>query len=482
MAAERVALTRDRDDQGWDDRDAVLHEEVDRLPQRYRAAVVLCDLEGLTQEQAARRLGWPAGTVRSRLARGRDRLRDRLTRRGLAPAAIPLGASLATEQTPAAVPEALVETTVRAGLHLAARQALTGTTALALALTEGVLRIMSWTKFTWIAAIVLAGGVLVGGTSLLGHRVMGLQQAPPAGAKSQPKDQAGVTGGPTAPAPPGPEALRPRDKARLDAARKLRDALFQRWQAGRGNQIDTMEYLTWERRCDDVEGEVTVKNDNDRVRFLERRVTKLKRIEQLARARYDKDELREVDFFAAEFELHEAEDALEKARAKLKARGVAGSDKGSRQLMELLNPGPRPAIPPAPPAVPPLEKGRIPQGAPDESEGVDGDVAAATDREELGRRYPTSGRGHRPATGHFPSQRGVCHRSGVRPRQPDPRLEPLGRVRAAATPPVVRLVLGRLADWPKERQAELLPDRWSPPAAAEATTGEDHKNTDESPS
>src|SRR5262249_26093058 len=61
-AAELGALTRDRDDQTWDDRDAVLHEEIGRLPQRYRVAVVLCDLEGLTQEQAARRLGWPAGT------------------------------------------------------------------------------------------------------------------------------------------------------------------------------------------------------------------------------------------------------------------------------------------------------------------------------------------------------------------------------------------------------------------------------------
>jgi len=47
--------------QGWDDRDAVLYEELNRLPERYRLAVMVCDLEGLTQEQAARRLGWPGG-------------------------------------------------------------------------------------------------------------------------------------------------------------------------------------------------------------------------------------------------------------------------------------------------------------------------------------------------------------------------------------------------------------------------------------
>ena len=65
--AEMAAEVRESDD-----RDAILHEELGRLPEKYRTAVVLCDLEGLTQEQAARRLGWPDGTVRSRLARGRE--------------------------------------------------------------------------------------------------------------------------------------------------------------------------------------------------------------------------------------------------------------------------------------------------------------------------------------------------------------------------------------------------------------------------
>ena len=46
----------------------MLHEELGRLPERYRAALVLCYLEGLACEEAARRLGWPVGTVKSRLA------------------------------------------------------------------------------------------------------------------------------------------------------------------------------------------------------------------------------------------------------------------------------------------------------------------------------------------------------------------------------------------------------------------------------
>lgn len=73
-----------------DDLGARLLEEIGRLPERDRAAVVLCDLEGQTSEDAARALGWPVGTLKNRLSRARRRLRDRLTRLGLAPGA-PLG-------------------------------------------------------------------------------------------------------------------------------------------------------------------------------------------------------------------------------------------------------------------------------------------------------------------------------------------------------------------------------------------------------
>ena len=61
-----------------------LHDEIDRLPVAFRLPVVLCYFEGLTLDEAARRLRWPAGTVRSRLARARDKLRRGLTRRGVA--------------------------------------------------------------------------------------------------------------------------------------------------------------------------------------------------------------------------------------------------------------------------------------------------------------------------------------------------------------------------------------------------------------
>ena len=84
-AESRPPLMFPADD--WKDVCSILHEEIDRLPDCCRVPVVLCDLEGLTHEQAARRLCWPVGTVKSRLTRGRERLRGRLVRRGLAPTA-----------------------------------------------------------------------------------------------------------------------------------------------------------------------------------------------------------------------------------------------------------------------------------------------------------------------------------------------------------------------------------------------------------
>ena len=73
----------------------ILHEEIDRLPESQRLPVVLCDLEGLTYEQAAEQLRWTVPTLRCRLAKARQRLKGRLTRRGFtAPAA---GAALAAE-------------------------------------------------------------------------------------------------------------------------------------------------------------------------------------------------------------------------------------------------------------------------------------------------------------------------------------------------------------------------------------------------
>jgi RNA polymerase sigma factor (sigma-70 family) len=105
--APTLIIDRDGDDLG-----SVLNEEIERLPDRYRTAVVLCLLQGLTQEQAGHSLGWPSGTVRSRLARGRRLLQDRLARRGLTPSAVLSGVRISS----ASVTLPLIESTTRAAL------------------------------------------------------------------------------------------------------------------------------------------------------------------------------------------------------------------------------------------------------------------------------------------------------------------------------------------------------------------------------
>jgi RNA polymerase sigma factor (sigma-70 family) len=148
--------------------DRVLHEELERLPERYRAPLVLCDLQGLSHEQAARSLGWPVGTVKSRLARGRHRLRGRLVRRGLAPDAGLLTALLKPAGPDALVPAALVDST--AGTAIPFLTARTIAPASVLFLAQGVLRSMLLIRWLKVASVVLVLGATASGLDLLARK------------------------------------------------------------------------------------------------------------------------------------------------------------------------------------------------------------------------------------------------------------------------------------------------------------------------
>lgn len=129
----------------------ILHEEISRLPEGQRLPVVLCDLEGLTYEQAAKQLGWTVPTLRCRLAKARQRLRGRLTRRGVTALEVgilldPQSASAVT--TPTIVPPALVQATVNAAMG---GSALSG----AMLLTETLMKGMLMTKIRMVSTAVM---------------------------------------------------------------------------------------------------------------------------------------------------------------------------------------------------------------------------------------------------------------------------------------------------------------------------------------
>ena len=185
-----------------DENSRILHEELDRLPERLRAPIVFCYLEGMTHEQAARHLGCPVGTVRSRLARARERLRGRIARRGLAPG-LALAGLMATDAGASAVPPAILVSLVKTAAQIADGTASLrggcGVSVRVAALLEGVLNMFRWKQAAGAASAMAMVGVVV---TVAGMAVF----AGPGGGDNGPTSRPAADGGRPL-VPPGPRTI-----------------------------------------------------------------------------------------------------------------------------------------------------------------------------------------------------------------------------------------------------------------------------------
>ncbi|HTU17942.1 MAG TPA: RNA polymerase sigma factor [Gemmataceae bacterium] len=157
----------------------ILDEEINRLPTKYRLPVLLCYLQGMSSEEAARQLGCAKGTIFSRLSRARDLLRRRLVRRGLDVSAGALAAVLVENAALRAAPSlALREITIHISLLLAAGTAGQSLSAPLAALVEGVVRSMFLSKVKFAVIILLALGLVGSGAGFLAHHSKAEPPAP----------------------------------------------------------------------------------------------------------------------------------------------------------------------------------------------------------------------------------------------------------------------------------------------------------------
>jgi RNA polymerase sigma factor (sigma-70 family) len=178
------------DDVSWGEVRAVLDAELVGLPEKWRLPLVLCYLEGRTQDEAAAQLGWSPRTLRRRLEEARTGLGRRLSRRGVAWSAALSAVLLSESGASAALSPGLLDSTIKAASLFAAGQTAAAVliSAKAAALTEGVLKTMFLSKLKIAVVAFLVIGTLGIGISAQTRRTLAAD-SPPAASKSAPPSQ-----------------------------------------------------------------------------------------------------------------------------------------------------------------------------------------------------------------------------------------------------------------------------------------------------
>jgi RNA polymerase sigma factor (sigma-70 family) len=245
----------------------VLDEEIHRLPRKHRAAFVLCYLEGRTQEDAARQMGCPRGTVATWVTRARDRLRRRLTKRGLA---VPVGmlAAVSASQTLAApVRAAVAATTVKAAMAYTSTGIFLVTPQVE-RLTEGVLRTMFLSRMKFLAA----GALLAVVTTGVGFGAI----APKTSPSESPKQVVRF-------APAGDSRAEALKKEKVELAKA---AFNEAWQdfTDQGGAVDPV--YEWSKNW--LHAQLTIMEDKkDRTRAIKEHLNRMKDLEKSAQTQFD---------------------------------------------------------------------------------------------------------------------------------------------------------------------------------------------------
>jgi RNA polymerase sigma factor (sigma-70 family) len=241
-----------------------LDDELRRLPNKFRAPLVLCYLQGLTREEAATRLGRSAGAVKGMLERGRELLRSRLTRRGVTLSAGVLAGLLSEEDLSAAVPPGSWESAARAAVEFARGNAATAGNAAVLA--QGVLHAMKMSHIKRVSSTVLVLLLLGVGAGALAY------SARPAGVHSPPRQAEPLS---------QQEQLKRLAEARLDAAKTAYEGYWANFEIGVGRE-DAVHL--WSRRWLQAQLELCDKQA-DRVAALSAYQSRLQKTDKLARDR-----------------------------------------------------------------------------------------------------------------------------------------------------------------------------------------------------